>query len=78
MKRLLNPNDIRLLVLRSLQKQAHTVYRDSKENQLKQKKREEEEKEKAIRRVCVNPTWFSFSKLRSVQSSGRFLAFPLS
>jgi hypothetical protein len=49
---------------------------DSKENQLKQKKKEEEEKEKAIRRVCVQPARFSPINLKSIQSTGCFLAFP--
>jgi hypothetical protein len=55
---MLNPNDIRLYVFKGhtyLQTESITdlEYIDSKENQLKQKKKEEAEKEKAVRRVCV-------------------------
>jgi len=54
-KRMLNPNDIRLYAPNPLLPIALLIPGPigRKENQLKQKKKEEEEKEKAVRRVYV-------------------------
>jgi len=58
-KRLLNPNDIRLCVLSSPYSNSSTQHISRKENQLKQKKNEEEKKAKAVRRVYA----FHFTSL---------------
>lgn len=52
-KRLLNPNDIRLFVFQLLPFPEILINCSRKENQIKQQKKVEEEKAKAVRRAYV-------------------------
>jgi len=65
-KRLLNPKDSRLFVFCPLPLSTGLIICPRKENQLKQKKKDEEAKDMAVRRVCV-----LFHAIRSNLTSDR-------